>query len=54
MGLFTGYVIYKAGKRRAMREAEAAVEVDPTCDLCGHRLSQHSRDARRLCPTYGN
>jgi len=47
-------MIYKAGKRRAQREAEAAVEEDPTCDLCGYTLSQHSRDARRLCPTYGN
>jgi len=60
MGIFTTYLAYRAGRRRAERKAHHAEvescfdEVDPDeiCDSCGHRLAQHSDDDPPLCPRY--
>lgn len=57
MGLLTGYVIYRSGKKRAERAAarereDDAREASLICDHCGHTLAQHSQDGRLLCPSY--
>lgn len=57
MGLLTGYVIYRAGKKRAERRAQNELEERDSeqqliCDHCGHMLAQHSQDGRYLCPNY--
>lgn len=57
MGLFTGYLLYRAGRRRAEREYEAmqlesAEDLDLVCDNCGIELGYHVNDARRSCPTH--
>ena len=54
MGLFSFYLGYRKGRRRAERDAwwaDDAVDED-LCDNCGYRESQHSDEG--LCPDYGN
>jgi len=52
MGLFTTYIGYRLGRKKAAAEIEDML--DDRCENCGHTLSQHSRDGRQLCPTYPN
>lgn len=59
MGLFTFYLGYRKGRRRAERRAERAewcdegsVGDEETCDNCGYRESQHSDEG--ACPDYGD
>lgn len=55
MGLLTGYLLYRAGRKRAERELEEQQlddELDLVCDNCGFTLGQHVNDVRRSCPTH--
>ncbi|MFM8563891.1 MAG: hypothetical protein ACKOCE_08435 [Acidimicrobiia bacterium] len=63
MGLFSVYLAYRHGKkkaeRRARRDDRAAADErdhfddeDDECDECGHPLSKHSDDDPPLCPNY--
>lgn len=59
MGLFSFYLGYRKGRRRAERRAgrdawwanDDVVDED-ICDNCGYRASQHSDEG--MCPDYGN
>lgn len=57
MGLFTSYLIYRSGKKRAARQIENELadledELGSICDHCGYTLAQHSQDGQYLCPRY--
>lgn len=57
MGLLTGYLLYRAGRKREERDRELeeqqlADELDLVCDNCGLTLGQHVNDVRRSCPTH--
>lgn len=53
MGLLSTYLIYKAGKRRAERDCDAAEEYwSDVCEHCGYERRQHADDANESCPTY--
>ena len=55
MGLFTGYLLYRHGKKKAERKAELErleleAEIMAPCEHCGLPEFAHSPDERRLCP----
>ena len=52
MGLFTGYLAYRHGKKKAERKARARDEwnSDDECENCGYLASQHSEEGQ--CPSY--
>ncbi len=52
MGLLTGYLAYRHGKKKAERKARACDEwnSDDECENCGYLASQHSEEGQ--CPTY--
>jgi len=60
MGLFTGYLLYRHGKKKAMRkaarkarlEAYEIEEIMTPCDHCGLPEFAHSPDERKLCPVW--
>lgn len=54
MGLISGYLLYRAGRKRAERECELEgdSELDLICDNCGLALGYHVNDVRRSCPTH--
>jgi hypothetical protein len=57
MGLLTGYLLYRAGRKREERDRELeeqqlADELDLVCDNCGFTLGYHVNDVRRSCPTH--
>lgn len=56
MGIITGYLLYRAGKKRAERELDddlaAGEDLDLVCDNCGLPLGYHVNDVRRSCPTH--
>lgn len=53
MGLFSAYLAYRYGKRRAARRAD---QMDPSfdefevCDLCGFERRFHADDEIESCP----
>jgi hypothetical protein len=42
MGLFTGYLLYRAGKKRAQREYAQWLELHEICRRCGRERMEHS------------
>jgi hypothetical protein len=55
MGIISGYLLYRAGRRRGERrlELEGDLEDDGLiCDNCGLPLGYHANDVRRSCPTH--
>jgi rubrerythrin len=52
MGLFTGYLAYRHGKKKAERKARErdAWSSDDECENCGYLASQHNEEGR--CPSY--
>jgi len=57
MGLFSTFVAYRAGVKRARRESLSRAESDEipeelldVCDNCGYRRMQHDDTGR--CPRY--
>ena len=52
VGLFTAYLAYRYGKRRAARRAEeASYGYDrEVCDLCGFERRFHADDEVESCP----
>jgi len=52
VGLFTAYLAYRYGKRRAARRAEEGSYVDEheVCDLCGFERRFHADDETESCP----
>lgn len=49
MGLFTGYLLYRAGKKRAQRQLDDWLELNEICDNCGYEKMFHSAFMDR-CP----
>lgn len=51
MGLFTSYVIYKYGKKKANQERdELEAYLSDVCDRCGHERRYHADDRNQTCP----
>lgn len=52
MGLLTGWLLYRHGKKKGRREREAELEQwgDDYCSNCGYLASQHDDEGR--CPNY--
>ena len=60
MGLFTAFIAYRHGRKKAERRARRELDdlrdeldgSESVCDECGYRLEQHSDDDPPLCPSY--
>lgn len=57
MGLFTSYLIYRSGKKRAERRMQRELdelhdEIMTPCEHCGYPEFAHSPDERKLCPQF--
>jgi hypothetical protein len=51
MGLFSSYLAYRYGKRRAAKRARAESFDDyEVCDLCGFERRFHADDDDETCP----